>query len=124
MTYKFATIIVTAEVVEIARAVAAQIDPAGSTGLWTTPLSPTGDEDDPITHYVISGQNDERVVDGMKDANALYASLVAAASEADADPVATLAQCEALVAGTDDTDEEPFVAMARLGLLIVSPDEV
>ena len=122
MAYKFATIIVADAVVAAARAVQAQIDPIESSSSLGTPLSPSGDINEPTTHWISSGHMPVAIVDGFNDASALYASLVAASEAAGQSPVATLAECENIVANTDDTSEDPYVALDRLGLKIVSPN--
>ena len=61
MTNTFATLIVTAENVERARATAAQF--TGGAGMFTTALSANGAE--PATHYISSGYMPEEIVQAL-----------------------------------------------------------
>lgn len=113
MTDIMRTMIIPAALAPLARALAAELSPGG-VGMFTTGLSPTGEE--PATHYVSSGLINGEFDGVMQDANALHAACVA--KEA---PV-TLAQCQALVAGSDVSGadgETPWDAFERLGLKLV-----
>lgn len=49
----FRTLIVPADQAPLARLIAETLDPVNCQGMFTTGLSPTGDE--PATHYISSG---------------------------------------------------------------------
>jgi hypothetical protein len=128
----FRTLIVESADVDLARTIAATLDPAHSQGMWETPLSPTGAE--PATHYISTGFIGEG-----------FAALVPFATWAQegdppewvqtsyepGDSFATLALCEQagmtvtleqiedLFATSDVTAEDPWAALGRLGLKIV-----
>ncbi len=53
MSDVFRTLIVESADVDLARTIAATLDPAHSQGMWETPLSSTGAE--PATHYISTG---------------------------------------------------------------------
>lgn len=127
----FRTMIVPTAHVELARAIAASFGPGGS-GMWLTPLSPTGAE--PATHYISSGyvpeqfaylvpcQTWEQGEDGWTETGsepgdpfAVYNLAVEAGIPCTQDDV------DDLFAAADVTAQEPFVAMARLGVMIVNP---
>ena len=132
-TYR--NLIVTAADADLARSIAAGLDPTNCSGMFTTGLCPTGTSD--ITHYISSGL----VSDG-------FAALVPLATWAqdedgewfmtaydDGDPVTVAYACQALdpplevtdveveemFAASDVTTQEPFVAMGRLGLVLWQP---
>jgi hypothetical protein len=137
MSNVFRTLLVPAADATMAADLAAMLDPANSTGLFTTPLSPTGTE--PATHYISTGYIAESfdgplpyqvyaqqdgdwvlVESDPGDAGAVYL----ACQRMDPPPPYTLAEIEALWAAADVTDQDPWVAMSRLGLKIVQPDPV
>ena len=130
----FRTLITESTDVDLARTIAATLDPAHSQGMWETPLSPTGAE--PATHYISTGFIGEG-----------FAALVPFATWAqEGDPpewvqteyqpgdsfavlalceqagmTVTLEQIEDLFATSDVTAEDPWAALGRLGLQIVQP---
>lgn len=133
-TYR--NLIVTAADADLARSIAAGLDPTNCTGMFTTGLCPTDDPDD-ITHYISTGL----ISDG-------FAALIPLATWAqdtdgqwemtdydDGDPVTvahacqaldpplevTDAEVEALFLNSDVTTQDPFVAMGRLGLVLWQP---
>lgn len=134
MSDVFRTLIVESADVDLARTIAATLDPAHSQGMWETPLSSTGAE--PATHYISTGYIGEG-----------FAALVPLATWAqEGDPPEwvqteyepgdsftvlalceqagleiTLEQIEDLFATSDVTAEDPWVALGRLGLKIVTP---
>jgi hypothetical protein len=134
MSDVFRTLIVESADVELARTIAATLDPAHSQGMWETPLSPTGTE--PATHYISTGYIGEG-----------FAALVPFATwELQGDPpewvqtdyqpgdsFAVLAMCEQagleitleqiedLFATSDVTAEDPWAALGRLNLQVVQP---
>jgi hypothetical protein len=105
------TLIVPAELVESARAIADQFGPSAQ-GMWITPLSPSGGL--PATHYISAGKIDadfawmlespQNLIDGA------YARGV----------TVSLSDAEALLTASDVSTEEPFVALARLGLQLIN----
>ncbi len=129
----FRTMILPAATTPVAQQIAAALSPAGA-GMWTTPLSTTGQE--PATHYISTGfigedfaymvpeqtwEQDEEglwscVANEGGNASAVYDACVAA------DLDVTLAEVEAVFATADVTAQDPFVAMQRLGLSIVSAE--
>ena len=135
MSDVFRTLLVESADVDLARTIAATLDPAHSQGMWETPLSPTGAE--PATHYISTGFIGEG-----------FAALVPLATWAqEGDPPEwvqteyepgdsftvlalceqagleiTLEQIEDLFADSDVTTEDPWVALGRLGLKIVTPE--
>lgn len=107
----FQTLIVTAALAPLARALAAGLSPAGGGGMFVVGLSSNGEE--PASHFVSSGYIDTEIAELLVDAEALHAACVEAGASV------TLAQCEALVSQSDVSEEEPFVAFERLGLGLV-----
>jgi hypothetical protein len=131
----FRTLVVEAADADLARTIAATLDPAHSQGMWETPLSPTGAE--PATHYISTGYIGEG-----------FAALVPLATWAQegeppewvqteyepGDSFTVLALCEKagleitleqiedLFATSDVTTEDPWVSLGRLGLKIVTPE--
>jgi hypothetical protein len=110
----FRTLIVDAANVALAREIAASFGPGGM-AMWTTPLSPTGDE--PATHYISSGYVPEEFANLLTDPVAVFEAATAQGVECTQDDV------DALFAAADVTEQEPFTAMARLGVQIVNPAE-
>jgi len=134
MSDVFRTLIVESTDVDLARTIAATLDPAHSQGMFKTPLSPTGEA--PATHFISSGM----IAEG-------FAALIPLATWAqEGDPPewvqteyepgdsftvlalceqagmeVTLEQIEDLFATSDVTAEDPWVAIGRLGLKIVQP---
>jgi hypothetical protein len=129
----FRTMIVSAQDAQMARDIAAAVDPANSTGMWETPLSPTGAA--PATHYISTGyvselfaaplpfqvwaqdeQGQWTLVDSEPgDPIAVYEACQLL------DPPApyTLEEIEALWLEADVTDQDPWVALGRLNLKLV-----
>lgn len=109
------TIIVPAPFVEAARMACEALAGAGGAGMYTVPLSPTGEL--PATHWVSSGAIDQEFADLL----ATPAALSAVATAAGLDPAPLLA----IVAASDIADlaVEPIDAtLARLGLQIIHAD--
>jgi len=132
MTDIFRTLILPASVTPLAQRIAATLSPAGI-GMWTTPLSPTGET--PATHYISSGYigpefaylvpeqtweqvDGEWVQTGSEpgDPQAVTDACNALGLEV------TMEQVEAVFGVADVTDQEPFTAMVRLGLSLVSEE--
>jgi hypothetical protein len=132
MNYIFRTLIVPADSVQLACAIATSFGPGGE-GMWTTPLAASGL--DPASHYISSGYVPPEygylvplqvwALDG--DSNwALVSSEpgdpVAVYTAATAQGVVcTQEDIDNLFATVDVTEQEPFVAIGRLGLTIINP---
>ena len=100
------TIIVPDPVVEPARMACEALAGAGGSGMFTVPLSATGEL--PATYWISSGLIEQEFADLLANPDAL----AAVATGAGLGP-ATLA---AIVAASDITDEPADMALARLGL--------
>jgi hypothetical protein len=130
----FRTLIVAADQAPLARLIAATLDPVNCQDMFTTGLSPTGDE--PATHYISSG--------GISEGFAQLVPFTVWAQEGDppqwvevshdpGKPVKTHELCiqaglevtlegiEVMYASADVTAENPWAAMARMGLQLVRP---
>lgn len=115
MAWVSRTIIVPDAAVAAARAACEALAGAGGSGMYTVPLSPTGEL--PATHWVSSGAIDQEFADLLTNPDALSAIATAAGL----DPVPLLA----IVAASDIADlaAEPIDAtLARLGLQIIHAD--
>lgn len=126
----FRTMIVSAADADLARTIAATLDPANSSGMFETGLSATGTA--PATHYVSTGYVSDAFaaplpfqvweqVDGnwlLVESQPGDAWGVAAMCQEDGLEV-TPDQVEVLFEGSDITDQEPFTAFGRLGLQLV-----
>ena len=137
MTDVFRTMIVPAAEVALARQIATTVAPVAGQGMWTTPLSSSGQ--DPATSYVSTGfiapewevlmplQTWEEV-DGVWTQTDAYpgdaVQLLAAIQAEDPDTTITLPQLVGLFATCDVTTQDPWVAFQRLGLQIVQVEEV
>ena len=106
------TIIVPDAVVIPARMACEALAGAGGLGMYTTPLSPTGEL--PASHYISSGLIEDTFADLLANPDAL----TAVATQAGIDP----APLVAIVAASDITDEPADVALARLGLQLCQED--
>ncbi len=100
------TIIVPDAVVIPARMACEALAGAGGSGMYSTPLSPTGEL--PAAHWISSGLIEQDFADLLANPDAL----AAVATQAGLDP----APLVAIVAAADITDEPADVALARLGL--------
>ena len=118
--------IVPAAQVEFAQGMSAAIAGPSGTGMWTTPLSPTGAE--PPTHFISAGSIDQQFAALMPlmtypaDAEPIYTPgrpEVAAYLATEAGLPTTYEQVAELFAVCDSSDQEAQVAMARLGLVRV-----
>jgi hypothetical protein len=140
-TYR--NMIVTAADAPLARDLAACIDPAHSSGMWTTALA-SADAPTAPTHYISTGFVAETFADALPLAEWAYeqpdpeqpgtwsrtgylpgnAALVAQrAGEADPPLVVTAEQVEALYLASDVTTEDPWVALGRLRLVLAQEEE-
>jgi hypothetical protein len=129
----FRTLIVPADQAPLARLIAATLDPVNCSDMFTTGLSPTGDE--PATHYISSG--------GISEGFAALVPFTVWAQDPDGQWVevthdpgkpakthelclqagleVTLEAIEVMYASADVTAENPWAAMARMGLQLVRP---
>ncbi len=115
MAWVSRTIIVPDAAVAAARAACEALAGAGGSGMYTVPLSPTGEA--PATHWASSGLIEQDFADLLSSPGAL----AAVATAAGIDPAPLLA----IVAASDITDlaVEPIDAtLARLGLQIIHSD--
>lgn len=119
--------IVPADQVEFARALPPAIAGASGSGMWTTPLSPTGAE--PATHFISAGLIDQQFAALMPltqypaDAEPILTPgnpEIAAHLATEAGVPTTAEQVQALFAVCDCTEQDPEVAMSRLGLVRVT----
>ena len=106
MAWTHRTIVVPAPAVGPARMACAALAGAGGSGMFTVPLSPSGEL--PPTHWISSGLIEQYFADMLANPDAL----TAVATGAGLDP----APLVAIVAASDITDEPADVALARLGL--------
>jgi hypothetical protein len=130
----YRNLIIPADQAPLARLIAATLDPVNCQDMFTTGLSPTGDE--PATHYISSG--------GISEGFAALVPFSVWAQEGDppewvevshdpGKPVKTFELCiqaglevtleaiEVMYASADVTAENPWAAMARMGLQLVKP---
>lgn len=109
------TLIVPDAQVEFARLLTETIAGPSGAGMWTTPLSPTGEL--PATHWISSGLIDQQFA-GLLSQPAVCVHLAA-----EADLSVTEEEVSNLLAVADISEETAFDAMTRLGLLIATPTE-
>ena len=112
MRYVHRCIIVPAEQSELARVLCETLAGPGGSGMFTTPLSPTGQE--PVTHYISSGMISIEFAAMISDPQVMLAGC-----EAMGLPV-SIEQCEAILGAADVSEDSPFAAMARLGLMTLA----
>lgn len=106
MAWTHRTIIVPEAVVVPARMACEALAGPGGSGMYSVPLSPTGEL--PATHWISSGLIEQDFADLLANPDAL----AAVATQAGLDP----APLVAVVAAADISDEPADVALARLGL--------
>lgn len=129
----YRNLIVPANQAPLARLIAATLDPVNCSDMFTTGLSPTGNE--PATHYISSGGISERFAalvpftvwaqdpDGQwvevshdpGKPEKTYELCIQAGLDV------TLEAIEVMYASADVTAENPWAAMARMGLQLVRP---
>lgn len=138
----FRTMIVTAADAPLARQLAAGIDPAHSSGMWTTALASASAPTVP-THYISTGFVAEVFAAVLPLAEWSYeqpdpeqpgtwtrtayepgdaAAVAQRAGEADPPIVVTTEEVEALFLASDVTTEDPWVALGRLGLVLAQEE--
>lgn len=124
------TIIVPATIAESARAACAGLAGPGGSGMFTTPLSPTGEA--PPTHYISSGFIEAPFADLLPLTSVNYAENGTPSVETrpgnvaltvqlatDAGLPLTEAEVSALLSAVDVSDQAAEDALARLGLRMV-----
>ena len=119
------TMIVPAEHVDLARALAEGISGPAGAGMWTTGLSADGTE--PATHFISAGLIEDTFADLLplttyttdKDGNESSDTAPANAQFIADKAEAPLAVIEALLEAVTVTDEPAMTTMARLGLVMV-----
>ena len=129
------TIIVPAVFADAARAACAGLAGPGGSGMFTTPLSPTGEA--PPTHYISSGLIEDPFADLLPLASVSYAEdgtpststrpgnvALTVQMATDAGLPITEAEVSALLAAVDVSDQAAEDALARLGLKIISTPEI
>jgi hypothetical protein len=84
--------------------------------MFTTGLSPTGDE--PFTHFISSGMIEDTFGAVLTDP-ALMASLCVNAGRQ-----ITEVECAALLAACDISEDDPFVALERLNLVMLTAEQL
>ena len=127
----FRTLIIPSAHVQLARDLAAAIDPTGSQGLFTTPLT----NDTQVTHYISTGIVSEAFAGPLPctqwahDENGwVQVSHSPGDPQAIADIAAQLdppfdvsvEEIAAAFAASDISEQEPFTAMSRMNLAIES----
>lgn len=129
------TIIVPAAIVDAARAACAGLAGPGGSGMFTTPLSPTGEA--PPTHYISSGLIEAPFADLLPLTSVSYAedstpsvetrpgnvALTTQLASAAGLPI-TEGEVSALLAAVDVSDSAAEDALARLGLRIIIEPEI
>lgn len=105
-TWTHRTIVVPDAVVIAARMACEALAGSGGSGMYSVPLSPTGEL--PATHWISSGLIEQDFADLLASPD----SLAAVATGAGLDPVPLVA----IVAAADISDESADVALACLGL--------
>lgn len=110
------SVVVTAEIAPMARAVAAQLGPS-SQGMFTAALCPIGQVGGDPTHFISAGLMAKGFAEMLESAEALVAGALAAGVEV------PLAMAEMLLSTSDISDEHGLTACARLGLELHGPDK-
>ena len=128
------TIIVHAALAEAARTACAGLAGPGGSGMFTTPLSPTGEA--PPTHYISSGLIEEPFADLLPLTSVSYAEdgtpststrpgnvALTVQLAADAGLPITEAEFSALLSAVDVSEQSAQDALTRLGLRrVVEPE--
>ena len=131
MSWTYRCLIVENSQVELARSLTATIAGSSGDGMWTTPLSPTGEL--PATHWISAGliaENFAAILPLMTypaDAEPIYTpgqASLAAYLATKAGFAATEEDVQALFEVSDASHQEPHAAMQRLGLqMVIEPME-
>ena len=101
------TMILSAAIVEQARALAEALEPNAAANMWTTPCYNAEGE---VTHYVSAGMIEEPFGTILGSPEALSAACGV-----------TLEQATGLLSMADITDEDPYTALSRLELSLTPP---
>lgn len=138
----FRTMLVRAADAPLARQLAAGIDPAHSSGMWTTALASASAPTVP-THYISTGFVSEAFAGVLPLATWAYeqpdpeqpgtwtrtayesgnpAAVVESAGKVDPPIVVSVEEVEALFVASDVTTEDPWVALGRLGLVLAQDE--
>ena len=131
----FRTMIIASANAQLARDLAAAIDPVSSQGLFLTPLT----DGQSVTHYISSGIVSEAFAAPLPLTEWTWSqpepeqpgawvptiisqgdpqAVVDRAAALDPPFAVTLEQVEALFSASDVSEQEPFVAMGRMGLTL------
>jgi len=130
MTWAHRCMIVPDKQVEFARQLPAAIAGSSGSGMWGTPLSPSGKL--PATHWISVGLIDAPFAALMPltqypaDAEPIHSpgrAAVAAHLATQAHLAVSAAQVQALFDVCDCSEQEPHEAMSRLGLMMASEQE-
>lgn len=131
MDWTHRCLIVPAEQVELAKALTLNLAGPGGSGMFTTPLSPTGEH--PATHYISSGAIEKPFADLLPLVQVELDNSVTVAP-GNPDQIVTLAgnsgfeitlnQVKTLLDSSDVSEQDPFTAMSRLGLKLVQPQDI
>ena len=132
----FRTLIIPSAHVQLARDLAAAIDPVGSQGLFMTALT-NGNQ---ITHYISSGivseafaqplpltqwaQDEEGAWVQVSHWPGMPEAIAQMAGQLDPPFPLEAAQVAAAFAASDISEQEPFVAMGRMGLSLHNPETI
>lgn len=131
MDWTHRCLIVPAEHVELVRALTLNLAGPGGSGMFTTPLSPTGEY--PATHYISSGAIEKPFADLLPLVQVELDNSITVVP-GNPDEIVTLAgnsgfettlnQVKALLDSSDVSEQDPFTAMSRLGLQLVQQQDI
>ena len=132
----FRTLIIPSAHVQLARDLAAAIDPAGSQGLFMTPLT-NGNQ---ITHYISTGivseafaqplpcttwaQDEEGAWVQVSHWPGMPEAIAQMAGQLDPPFPLEASEVAAAFAASDISEQEPFTAMGRMGLSLHNPETI
>ena len=127
MSWTHRCLIVPAAHVKFARQLPEAIAGPSGSGMWTTPLSPTGTE--PATHFISAGLIDEQFAALMPltqypaDSEPIHTPGrpgIAAHLATQAGLPTTTEEVQALFDVCDSSEQGPYEALARVGLMLVT----
>jgi hypothetical protein len=132
----FRTLIIATAHVQLARDLAAAIDPAGSQGMFMTPLT-NGNQ---ITHYISTGivsdqfamplpctqwaQDEEGAWVQVSHWPGMPEAIAQMAGQLDPPFPLEASEVAAAFAASDISEQEPFTAMGRMGLSLHNPETI
>jgi len=132
----FRTLIIATAHVQLARDLAAAIDPAGSQGMFMTPLT-NGNQ---ITHYISTGivsdqfamplpctqwaQDEEGAWVQVSHWPGMPEAMAQMAGQLDPPFPLEASEVAAAFAASDISEQEPFTAMGRMGLSLHNPETI